>query len=79
MRGEVGKDTPKKEMDNRRIFMTSNMTLWKVPANSVPASLPRSYRSEIRLNQQAKYIQCKFAGCVNGRPTDEPLCKQQQC
>ena len=26
MRGEVGKETPKKEMDNRRIFMTSLMT-----------------------------------------------------
>ena len=27
MRGEVGKETPKKEMDNRRICMTSHMTL----------------------------------------------------
>ena len=27
MRGEVGKETPKKEMDNRRVFMTSHMTL----------------------------------------------------
>ena len=25
--GEVGKETPKKEMDNKRIFMTSYMTL----------------------------------------------------
>ena len=40
MRGEVGKDTPKKEMDNRRIFMTSHMTLCVVPADSVPASRP---------------------------------------
>ena len=27
LRGEVGKETPKKEIDNRRIFMTSHMTL----------------------------------------------------
>ena len=25
--GEVGKETPKKEMENKRIFMTSYMTL----------------------------------------------------
>ena len=31
MRGEVVKETPKKEIDNRRIFMTSNMTLSPVP------------------------------------------------
>ena len=28
MRGEVGKETHKKEMDNRRIFMTSHITLF---------------------------------------------------
>ena len=28
MRGEVGKETPKKEMDDRRIFMTSHMTFF---------------------------------------------------
>ena len=28
MRGEVGKKTPKQEMDNRRIFVTSHMTLF---------------------------------------------------
>ena len=27
MRGEEGKETPKKEMDNRRIDMTTHMTL----------------------------------------------------
>ena len=27
MRGEGGKKTPKKEMDNTRIFMTSHLTL----------------------------------------------------
>ena len=26
-RGEIGIETPKKTMDNRRIFMTSHMTL----------------------------------------------------
>ena len=31
MRGEVGKETPKKEIDNRRIFMTSHITLSTVP------------------------------------------------
>ena len=31
MRGEVGKETPQKEMDNKRIFMTSHMTLSTVP------------------------------------------------
>ena len=31
MRGEVAKETPKKEMDNRRIFMTSTMTLFAFP------------------------------------------------
>ena len=30
MRGEVGKEIPKK-MVNRRIFMTSNMTIFAVP------------------------------------------------
>ena len=28
MRGEEGKETPKKEMDNRRIFMMSHMPLF---------------------------------------------------
>ena len=28
MAGEVGKETPKKQMDNRRFFMTSHMTLF---------------------------------------------------
>ncbi len=32
MRGEVGKETPKKMMYNRRIFMTSHMTLFAVPS-----------------------------------------------
>ena len=31
MRGEVRKENPKKEIDNRRIFMTSPMTLSAVP------------------------------------------------
>ena len=33
MRGEVEKETPKKEMDNRRIFMTSHMTYCAVAYN----------------------------------------------
>ena len=32
MRGEVGKKTPEKEMDNGRIFMTSHMTLSAIPS-----------------------------------------------
>ena len=31
MRGEVGKETPKNEMDNKRILMTSHITLSAVP------------------------------------------------
>ena len=31
MRGEVGKETPEKEMDKKRIVMTSHMTLSDVP------------------------------------------------
>ena len=31
MRGEVGDETPYKVMDNRRIFMTSHMTLSAPP------------------------------------------------
>ncbi len=34
MRVEVEKETPKKEMDNRRIFMTLHMTLLTVPCKS---------------------------------------------
>ena len=34
MRREVGEETTKKEMDNRRIFMTLHMTLFTVPVVS---------------------------------------------
>ena len=33
-RGEVGKEAPKKEMDKKRIFMTSQMTLFAVPVRN---------------------------------------------
>ena len=35
MRGEVGKETTKKDMDNRRIFMTLHMTLSAVPCQDI--------------------------------------------
>ena len=35
MREEVGKETCKKEMDNRRIFMTSHKTLFAVPNENI--------------------------------------------
>ena len=52
MRVEVGKVTPKSEMDNGCIFMTSHMTLSTVP-NSVKRSASarpwRDYGSNIGL------------------------------
>ena len=35
MRGELGMETPEKEMDNRRISMTSHMTISTYPHNNI--------------------------------------------
>ena len=48
MRGEKGKETPKKELDNRRIFKTSHMPLFAVPNSELDNHLHFKNRINIR-------------------------------
>ena len=52
MRGEVGKETPKKEMVNRRIFMTSHMTLSAVSG--------RPLNDGMHGNKKRTQVQCAY-------------------